>query len=459
MATTSTSHGTVAAGFEPVRDVFEENFRSRNDVGAAFSAYVNGTKVVDIWDGDAARDRPWDDQTIVLAFSVAKGITAFVMQLLAERGQLDIESSVADYWPEFGQNGKDEITVEHVLTHKAGVPIVPDYWDWISLDRPEAYLDLARIRQGLEEAPLQWEPGTDLAYHSTTYGWILGEVVRRITGLTLGEYLQTEIARPLGLDMWIGTPESVHDRVATLIPDPAYDSDEFYEHLAPDLPGGQTAFMGRERRFGQAVLHAYNDPRMWRAEHPAGNGIMNARSLARLYAVLANGGEVDDVKFLSPETIEDWGDDPRRPERSLRRARLPDRARLHLVVVVVPDGPGSRTFGDPGMGGAVGYADPDANLAFAFTPNRMVFSPGQTDPRVNALSEAICKDALVDSRRAPLAGSVTETLEELATIGAGPRGGVTRVAWSPELFEALRLGRRADARARARRSRSTPPAT
>jgi CubicO group peptidase (beta-lactamase class C family) len=389
MATTSTSHGTVAAGFEPVRDAFEENFRSRNDVGAAFSAYVNGTKVVDIWGGDAAPGRPWDAQTLVLAFSVAKGITAFVMQLLAERGKLDISEPVAHYWPEFAKNGKGAVTVEHVLTHTAGVPIVPDYWDWISLDRPETYLELARIRQGLEEAPLQWEPGTEFAYHSTTYGWILGEVVRRITGQTLGEYLQAEVAGPLGLAMWIGTPESVHDRVATLIPDPAYDSDEFYEHLAPDLPGGQTAFLGRERRFGQAVVHAYNDPRMWRAEHPAGNGIMDARSLARLYAVLANGGEVDGVKLLSPESIEDWS------TIRVDRRDLYDGRDFRIALGYISSsswyrmGPGARTFGDPGMGGAVGYADPDVGLAFAFTPNRMVFSPGQTDPRVNALSEAI----------------------------------------------------------------------
>jgi CubicO group peptidase (beta-lactamase class C family) len=389
MATTTTSEGTVATGFEPVRDAFEENFRSRNDVGAALSAYVNGTKVVDIWGGDAAPDRPWDAQTLVLAFSVAKGITAFVMQLLAERGKLDISEPVAHYWPEFAKNGKGAVTVEHVLTHTAGVPIVPDYWDWISLDRPETYLELARIRQGLEEAPLQWEPGTEFAYHSTTYGWILGEVVRRITGQTLGEYLQAEVAGPLGLAMWIGTPESVHDRVATLIPDPAYDSDEFYEHLAPDLPGGQTAFLGRERRFGQAVVHAYNDPRMWRAEHPAGNGIMDARSLARLYAVLANGGEVDGVKLLSPESIEDWS------TIRVDRRDLYDGRDFRIALGYISSsswyrmGPGARTFGDPGMGGAVGYADPDVGLAFAFTPNRMVFSPGQTDPRVNALSEAI----------------------------------------------------------------------
>jgi CubicO group peptidase (beta-lactamase class C family) len=389
MATTTTSEGTVATGFEPVRDAFEENFRSRNDVGAAFSAYVNGTKVVDIWGGNAAPDRPWDAQTLVLAFSVAKGITAFVMQLLAERGKLDISEPVAHYWPEFAKNGKGAVTVEHVLTHTAGVPIVPDYWDWISLDRPETYLELARIRQGLEEAPLQWEPGTEFAYHSTTYGWILGEVVRRITGQTLGEYLQAEVAGPLGLAMWIGTPESVHDRVATLIPDPAYDSDEFYEHLAPDLPGGQTAFLGRERRFGQAVVHAYNDPRMWRAEHPAGNGIMDARSLARLYAVLANGGEVDGVKLLSPESIEDWS------TIRVDRRDLYDGRDFRIALGYISSsswyrmGPGARTFGDPGMGGAVGYADPDVGLAFAFTPNRMVFSPGQTDPRVNALSEAI----------------------------------------------------------------------
>jgi CubicO group peptidase (beta-lactamase class C family) len=189
--------------------------------------------------------------------------------------------------------------------------------------------------------------------------------------------------------MYIGTPESVHDRVATLIPDPAYDSDEFYAHLAPDLPGGQTAFIGRERRFGEAVLHAYNDPQMWRAESPAGNGIMDARSLARLYAVLANGGELDGVSLLSPISIEEWST-IRVDQKDLYDGRD---FRIALGYIGSSSwyrmGLGRRTFGDPGMGGAVGYADPDAGLSFAFIPNRMVFSPGKTDSRVNALSEAI----------------------------------------------------------------------
>jgi CubicO group peptidase (beta-lactamase class C family) len=389
MAIARASEGTVAAGFEPVRDVFEADFRNRSDVGAAFSAYIGGTKVVDIWGGDAGPGRPWEADTLVLAFSVAKGITAFVVQLLAERGELDVSLPVAGYWPEFARNGKDAVTVEHVLTHTAGLPIIPDYWSWISLDDPEAYLDLDRIAKGIEDAPLQWEPGTDFAYHSTTYGWILGEVVRRVTGKTLGTYLHEEVSVPLGLEMYIGTPSAVHDRVATLVPDPAYDSDEFYEHLSPDLPGGQTAFLGREHRFGQAVLHAYNDPRMWRAESPAANGITDARSLARLYALLANGGEVDGHRLLSPDAIAEWS--------RIRVAQndLYDGRDFRIGLGYIGSsswyrmGEGEQTFGDPGMGGAIGYADPDQNLSFAFIPNRMVFSPGKTDPRVHALSEAI----------------------------------------------------------------------
>lgn len=383
------SKGTVVPGFEPVRDAFEENFRSRNDVGAAFSAYVGGEKVVDLWGGEAHPGRPWADDTLVLAFSVAKGLTAFVMHLLADRGLLDVSRPVADYWPEFAANGKGAVTVEHVLTHTAGVPLVPDYWSWISLDRPEAYLDLDRIVRGLEEAPLQWEPGKGFAYHSTTYGWILGEVVRRITGKTLGTYLQDEVAVPLGLEMWIGTPESVHGRIATLIPDPAYDSDAFYEHLSPDLPGGQTAFLGRERRFGEAVLHTYNNPLMWRAESPAGNGIMDARSLARLYGLLANGGELDGVRLVSPASIEEWSR-VRVAENDLYDGRDFRIARGYIASSSwYRMGPGASTFGDPGMGGAVGYADPDAGVGFGFIPNRMLFSPGRTDPRVEALGEAL----------------------------------------------------------------------
>lgn len=383
------AHGTVADGFEPVRTAFEENFRVRQDVGAAFSAYVGGRKVVDIWGGDAHPNRPWSEDTLVLAFSVAKGVTAFVMQVLATRGLLDIEAPVAQYWPEFAQNGKSEVTVRQVLTHTAGVPLLPDYWPWISLDKPEAYRDLALITSKLEEAPLQWEAGTDFAYHSTTYGWILGEIVRRITGKTLGAFLQDEVAQPLGLEMYIGTPETVHDRVATLIPDPAYDSDLFYEHFAPDLPTGQTAFLGRERRFGSAVLHTYNNPLMWLAESPAANGIMDARSLARLYAVLANGGELDGIRLVPADSIEEWS-----RLRVDQKDRYDDRDfRIGLGYIRSSSwyrmGPTDATFGDPGMGGAVGWADPERNLSFAFIPNRMVFSPGTTDPRIVALSDAI----------------------------------------------------------------------
>ena len=160
-------------------------------------------------------------------------------------------------------------------------------------------------------------------------------------------------------EMYIGTPEAVHDRVATLVPDPAYDSDEFYEHLGPDAPGGQTAFIGRERRFGQAVEHAYNDPRMWRAESPAGNGIMDARSLARLYAVLANGGEVDGVRLLSSDSIATWSRirvDQNDCTTAAGFGSLSDTsAPPHWYRM----GPGPTDVRRPGMGGAVGYADPD----------------------------------------------------------------------------------------------------
>lgn len=389
MPTGTAVHGSVATGFEPVRDAFEENFQLRGDVGAAFSAYHGEERVVDIWGGDASPGVPWVEDTLVLAFSVAKGLTAFVMQLLSDRRQLDIARPVSHYWPEFAENGKGSVTVEQVLTHTAGVPIIPDYEPWISLDQPEAYLDLDRIVAGIEAAPLQWAPGTDFAYHSTTYGWILGEIVRRITGRTLGTYLHDEVAVPLGLEMYIGTPPSVHDRIATLIPDPAYDSDEFFEHLSPDVPGGQTAFLGHERRFGQAVLHAYNSPVMWQAESPAGNGIMDARSLAKLYALLANGGEIEGVRLLSRESIVDWS-----TVRVAQNDRYDGRDfRIALGYISSSSwyrmGRGQKTFGDPGMGGAVGYADPEAALSFAFIPNRMLFSPGRTDPRVDALGEAI----------------------------------------------------------------------
>jgi CubicO group peptidase (beta-lactamase class C family) len=387
MATLETTQGTVAPGFEPVRDAFEENFRSRDDVGAAFSAYVGGRQVADLWGGEARPGQPWREDTLALSFSVGKGIVALVAQMLADRGQLDVEARVAHYWPEFARNGKEAITVRQVLTHTAGLPTWPEYWNTVSLDRPASYLDLDAITAALAAAPLTWEPGTRFGYHSTTYGWLVGEIVRRITGKTLGGYFHDEVAVPLGLDMYVGAPKAVLDRIALLVPDPTSDSDEVYEMINYRSPIGQVAFIGPEKRFGAAIRDTYNSPEMWQAENPAANPVGDARSLARIYGLLANKGELDGVRLVSPESIDQHTEVVVDEQDSLWgthfRVGLGYMRSCGWYLMGPNDG-----FGHAGLGGAVGWADAERNVSFGYVMNRLVLAL-ETDARVVALYEAL----------------------------------------------------------------------
>jgi CubicO group peptidase (beta-lactamase class C family) len=387
MAVVEIAQGTVARGYEPVRDVFEENFRTRDDVGAAFGAYVGGQKVVDLWGGEARPGQPWREDTMGLSFSVGKGIVAFVAQLLADRGQLDVDAPVAGYWPEFAQNGKEAVTVRQVLTHTAGLPSWPEYWNTVSLDRPASYLDLEAITGALAGAPLTWEPGTRFGYHSTTYGWLMGEVVRRITGKTLGTYFHEEVAVPLGLDMYVGVPQSELDRIALLVPDPTSDSDEVYEMINYRSPIGQVAFIGPEKRFGAAIRDTYNSSEMWRAENPAANPVGDARSLARFYALLANGGELDGIRLVSPESIERHTEVIVDEQDSLWGTHFRVGLGYMRSCGWYQMGPND-AFGHAGLGGAVGWADPKQNVSFGFVMNRLVLAL-DTDTRVVALYDAL----------------------------------------------------------------------
>jgi CubicO group peptidase (beta-lactamase class C family) len=387
MATVEIAQGSVATGYEPVRDAFEKNFREREDVGAGFSAYVGGKKVVDLWGGEARPGRPWQEDTMALSFSVGKGIVAFVAQLLADRGQLEIDAPVVQYWPEFAQNGKEAVTVRQVLTHTAGLPSWPEYWNVVSLDRPASYLDLEAITGALAAAPLQWEPGSRFGYHSTTYGWLTGEIVRRITGKTLGRYFHDEVAVPLGLDMYVGVPESELDRIALLVPDPSSDSDEVYDMINYRSSIGQVAFIGPEKRFGAAIRDTYNSPEMWRAENPAANPVGDARSLARFYALLANGGELDGVRLVSSESIDRHTEVIVDTQDTLWGTHFRVGLGYMRSCGWYQMGPND-AFGHAGLGGAVGWADADRNVSFGYVMNRLVLAL-ETDARVVALYDAL----------------------------------------------------------------------
>jgi len=362
--------GSVAAGFEKVRDVFAANFDAGLEVGASFAAYHRGAKVVDLWGGtaDAESGRAWQENTIALVFSTTKGVTAICANKLAQEGKLDVDAPVAEYWPEFAQAGKHDIPVSYLLSHQAGLA-----WVDGEMTKEEAFA-WAPVVDALARQVPNWEPGTKHGYHATTYGWLVGEVIRRVTGKTVGAYLHDEIAVPLGLDFWIGLPEAEEPRVAPLtggLTDPALVENEEMRAL-------MMQFLGPDTMLGRALFapgHALSEPGIWNsramhaAEIPSVNGIGEARSLARMYAACVS--EVDGIRLVGPEQLK---------RATTRLTRGPNAVLLDLDIqfglgFMVPSGliavGGPHSFGHFGAGGSVGWGDPDAGLAFGYVMNRM----------------------------------------------------------------------------------------
>jgi CubicO group peptidase (beta-lactamase class C family) len=330
---------------------------------------------VDLWGGiaDQATGRPWVEDTIELVYSSTKGATAVCANKLVQEGALDIDAPVAKYWPEFAQAGKDEMPVRFLLTHQAGLAWVDEE---LTLDEVLAWDPIcdALARQ----APV-WEPGTAHGYHAVTYGYLVGEVVRRITGKSLGTYFHEEVAAPLGLDFWIGLPEAQEPRVAMLVGNLGTNTEELDEEARKMYD----EFMGPESMLGRALTvngafgrdpearkgNVFNSRKVHAAEVPAANGICDARSLARMYAACI--GEVDGVRIL---------DDAQMRDAATQRTSGPNIVLLNLDLqfglgFFVPSSlmavGGPHSFGHAGAGGSLGWADPDADLAFGYVMNRM----------------------------------------------------------------------------------------
>lgn len=424
-----TSKGWVAPGWEPVRDAFEKNFAERHEVGAAFSAYRRGEKVVDLWGGlaDELTGKPWEEDTVVMVFSTTKGLTALTANLLAQQGRLDTSAPVVEYWPEFAPHGKQAVTVEHLLSHQAGLAWVDTR---LTVEQALAWDPVIRA---LEDQSPAWPPGTAHGYHATTFGWLVGEVVRRVSGRSLGTTFRELVAEPLGLDLHIGLPEEAEPRVARLIsimdaistgristtstpmeagddgnddasaastaPDNAYLAalaERVVDYLGPDGPLTKAlsapagTLESSDELLGARAVHA--------AELPAFNGIGDARSLARMYAscigdVVTDAG--DKLRLLEDRQLED---------AITQRTQGPDKVLLGLDVqwglgfmvnrgILATGGLGGpRAFGHFGMGGSGGWADPDAELATGYVMNRMDI--GTTgDKRMFSLMRA-CYDAV-----------------------------------------------------------------
>ena len=349
--------------FERVRRAFEASF-SAGELGAAVAVFLDGEPVVDLWGGhaDAARTRPWMRDTLVSVASTTKGATALCLHRLADSGSLDLDAPVARWWPEFAEAGKAELPVRWLLSHRAGLPAIREPLP------PEALFDWERMTAALAAERPFWEPGSRHGYHAITFGHLVGEVLRRVDGRSLGTFLREEIARPLGLDLHVGVPEADLARCAEIAPvGEAGRANKLLARMRDRTSLLALAFRNPPR--GRAVVNT----REWRrAEIPAANGHATARAMARLYAALARGGELDGVRVLSAEALER----ATREEAFGPDAVLPG---LHtrfgqgfmLAHRGLPLGPSPRAFGHPGMGGSIGFADPDARIGFGYVTNRM----------------------------------------------------------------------------------------
>jgi CubicO group peptidase (beta-lactamase class C family) len=386
--------GWVASGYEAVRDGFLAGQAGDEEGGAQLAVYRHGEKVVDLWAGrDKVNDRPYGEDTITVIMSCSKGATAACVHILAERGLIDYEARVTDYWPEFAQGGKGDARIWHLLSHSVGLPGVDPESGVTANDMlyPERHIG------ALEAMAPVWTPGASCLYHPITYGSLLNEVVRRVTGKSVGKVFAEEIAGPLGLDFWIGLPEAQEPRVAPhFSATPGLSNDQIKAFIAG---------MGIdvETRLARVVLNSFNhtaelietmnNREARAAEVPAGNGIADARSLAKMYAALI--GEVDGVRLIGPETME--------KARTLRTAAMVPPGDFARLVMGAPTqyglgyefardvipmlGKGS--FGHAGAGGRLGFAHPESGTAVAYVANTMLTVPSGPDPRWVGWTDAL----------------------------------------------------------------------
>jgi CubicO group peptidase (beta-lactamase class C family) len=378
--------GSCASGFERVRDAFEQNFALRDEVGAAVAAWVDGDLVVNLWGGsaDAAGDRPWCEGTLATVLSTTKGLSSTCVHQLAERGEIDLYAPVARYWPEFAQAGKEAITIAMVMGHRSGVIGPRTRMPW------EKVADWDFVCEQLAEAEPWWEPGTAQGYHMTTFGFILGEVVRRVTGRTIGQYLRTEIAEPMGIDVHIGLPAADQRRCADLVNKP-----HIRKMLADVQAPGYPTTLAEHPKAGLAVSMGFapddelgsNDLQLWRElEFPGTNAQVSALGMATFYNALAQ------EKLLS--------------RRHMELIRVPQGG-FETDLVLGPrvadhgwglgymlnqrcvNGPNPRTFGHGGLGGSFGFVDLEHRIGYGYVMNRFDATKANADPRSVALSDEV----------------------------------------------------------------------
>jgi CubicO group peptidase (beta-lactamase class C family) len=385
-------HGSVAPGFEEVEQVFQKNFSERGELGAACAVYHQGQKVVDLWGGyrDAARQAPWEENTLVLVFSVTKGMAAMTMALAHSQGLFDYDEPVAAYWPEFAQRGKEHITIRQLLSHQAGLCIIDEPLNASIL------ADLDAVAAILARQKPVWEPGTKQGYHYLSLGLYEGELIRRVDPQhrSLGHFFQDEIAQPLGLEFYIGLPAAIP--TARVAPIKGFHALEMVFHMDAMPLKMVMAYMNpnslTRRTLGNPSFSSpaeFDRPEYRAVELSAAGGIGQVRSLARAYSVFALGGK---ELGLTQETWEALTTPATTPQAGLHDEVMHVNMRFSLGFFKPSStfdfGSSIKAFGIPGAGGAFAYADPDAQLGFAYAPNKMGFYPWN-DPRDKALREAL----------------------------------------------------------------------
>ena len=384
MADVPTVHGTVDPRFEGVREAFARNFAEADELGASVHVMVDGAPVVDLWGGVADREsgRAWERDTLVNVWSSTKGVLATAAHMLVDRGLLDLDAPVAQYWPEFAQAGKEAIPVRWLLSHQAGLPAIDGDGELPAL----ACQDWETMTRALAATKPQWEPGTKHGYHTVTFGWLVGELIRRVSGEMPGDFIRREITEPLGAPFYLGVPDEVHPQIATLESQPVGGS----VAQPPAAPNSQS-LTARSILLSTPPLAGHPNSAGWRrAQMPGMNGHASARGMARIYSALSLGGSAHGVTLMRPETLE--------RARTIQ-AEGPDavlimktRRSLGYMHPVMENGDrrGPDAFGHNGAGGSMAFADPVRRVAFGYVMNRMWAGGLMTpDPRAQRLAGAV----------------------------------------------------------------------
>jgi len=378
--------GSCAPEFDKVRAAFTQNFAERDEVGAAVAVWVEGELVVNLWGGwsDAARATPWRQNTLASVFSGSKGLTSTCVHLLADRGEIDLHAPVAAYWPEFGQSGKESITVATVMGHRSGV-IGPR-----TRMTPREACDWDRVCEKLAEAEPWWEPGTAQGYHMVTFGFILGEVVRRVTGRTIGQFLRTEIAEPLGIDVHLGLPAHEHHRCAEMVNKP-----HIRDVLAAGQAPGHPTSLSEHPMAGLSVALGFvpddelgsDAIDVWRSvEFPSTNAHVSALGMATFYNAMAQ------EKLLSRDQMElcrvsqggyevDVVLGPRVADHGWGLGYMLNQRRVA--------GPNPKIFGHGGSGGSFAFVDLEHRIGYSYVMNQFDATKANADPRSTALSDEV----------------------------------------------------------------------